>query len=75
MTAPDQEPSLGWVDPDLGFPIKFRTSDGASIAIENIQLEAEPANLFAVPQGYGKFDPRALIDRIKQGDVWVEPPK
>jgi hypothetical protein len=62
-----------WVDPDLEFPIKLRAADGTTIALEHIRLKAQPASLFAMPPGYRKSDPQALIDRIKHSDVWVGP--
>jgi hypothetical protein len=31
--------------------------------------------LFEIPNGARKFDPRALIERIKQSDVWLDTPK
>jgi hypothetical protein len=74
VVSPDQKPSRGWVDPDLEFPIKLRAADGTTIALEHIRVEAQPASLFAMPPGYRKSDPQALIDRIKHSDVWVGPP-
>jgi len=32
------------------------------------------AELFEMPAGLRKFDPRALIEQIKQSDVWVDQP-
>jgi hypothetical protein len=29
--------------------------------------------LFTLPGDYGLFDPRAVVERIKHSDVWVEP--
>jgi hypothetical protein len=54
---------------------KVRMSDGATLTLERMRVEAQPADLFAVPAGYRKSDVRALIERIKHSDVWVEPPK
>ena len=31
------------------------------------------ANRFAIPPGFRNFDPRALIERIKHSDAWVDP--
>jgi len=73
-SGPDQKSSRGWIDPVLEFPIKLRAADGTTIALEHIRVEAQPANLFAIPPGYRKSDPQALIDRIKHSDVWVGPP-
>ena len=74
VVSPDQKWSRGWIDPDLEFPIKLRAADGATIALEHIRVEAQPASLFALPPGYRKSDPQALIDRIKHSDVWAGPP-
>ncbi|MGY3621037.1 hypothetical protein [Bradyrhizobium sp. USDA 10063] len=65
---------FGWVDRERRFPLQIKTADGAVIAIENIRDEPQPAQSFEIPPGTRKFDPRALIDRIKQSDVWVAPP-
>jgi hypothetical protein len=43
------------------------------IALEHILVEAQPANRFAIPPGFRNFDPRALIERIKHSDAWVDP--
>ena len=64
-----------WIDAQLQFPVRFRGPDGTTIALEHIQLGTQPASLFTVPADYRKSDPRALIERLKQSDVWVEPPK
>jgi hypothetical protein len=65
---------LGWVDPDLKFPLKIQREDGTTAVVENIVEAPQPAPLFQVPVGFRKFDPEALIKRIKQSDVWVEQP-
>jgi hypothetical protein len=74
VVSPDQKWSRGWIDPDLEFPIKLRAADGTTIALEHIRVEAQPASLFALPPGYRKSDPQALIERIKHSDVWAGPP-
>jgi hypothetical protein len=74
VVSPDQKSSRGWVDSDLEFPIKLRAADGTTIALEHIRVEAQPASLFALPPGYRKSDPQALINRIKHSDVWAGPP-
>jgi hypothetical protein len=48
--------------------------DGTSITAEDIHEEPQPAHLFEIPSGLRKFDPEALIKRIKQSDVWVDTP-
>jgi hypothetical protein len=74
VVSPDQKSSRGWIDPDLEFPIKLRAADGTTITLEHIRVEAQRASLFAIPPGYRKSDPQALIDRIKHSDVWVGAP-
>ena len=74
VVSPDQTATQRWIDRDLQFPVKLRSEDGTSIALEHIRVEAQPAILFAVPPLYGKFEPQALIERIKHSDVWAEPP-
>jgi hypothetical protein len=71
VVFPDHESSQRWIDPDLDFPVKQRAADGTTTALEHIRFETQPATLFAVPPGSRKFDPRALIDRIKHSDVWA----
>jgi hypothetical protein len=65
---------LGWIDPKLKFPLRIRLEDGTSITAKNIREEPQSARLFEIPPGFRKFDPEALIKRIKQSDVWVEGP-
>ncbi len=64
----------GWIDPARKFPLRIKTEDGAIVTAENIRDEAQPAQLFEMPVGLRRFDPRALIEQIKQSDVWVEGP-
>jgi hypothetical protein len=59
------------IDPELRFPVKWQSPDGATFALENIRIEAHPADLFVVPAGYRKLDPQALLERIKRSDVWA----
>jgi hypothetical protein len=61
------------IDPVLHFPIKWQTPDGGTVVVENVHEETLPAELFAVPSGFRKFDPQALIERIKRSDVWAPP--
>ena len=72
VVSPDGSFSERWIDPDLQFPVKQRTADGTTIALEHIRIEAQPAGLFAMPPGYRKVDPQGVIDRIKHSDVWAE---
>jgi hypothetical protein len=71
----DRESNYGWVDPTIGFPVKWRAADGKVFVLENILLQAQPASLFTIPSDYRKLDPQALLERIKRSDVWVESSK
>jgi hypothetical protein len=74
VVSPDQKVSRRWIDTRLEFPVKWQTADGTTFSLEHIRQEEQPATLFALPPGYRKFDPQALIERIKHSDVWAEPP-
>ena len=64
------------IDARLKFPLRFAAEDGTAVVVTNIVESLPSASLFEIPSSYGKFDPRALIERIKQSDVWVdEPPR
>lgn len=75
VVSPRQRLRDAWIAPDLRFPVRLEAEDGATATLKNIKEGPQPADLFAIPAGYRKFDPQALIDRIKQSDVWVEPPR
>jgi hypothetical protein len=60
---------------ELKFPIRFQSEDGSAITLENIRQGEQPATLFEISADYRKFDPLGLIERIKQSDVWVDPPQ
>jgi hypothetical protein len=62
---------VGWIDAERRFPLRIKDDDGTTTAIRNIKDEPQPAPFFDVPQGLQKFSPAALIERIKQSDVWV----
>jgi hypothetical protein len=66
---------FAWIDPQLHFPVRLQSEDGAVVALVDIQEAPQPEELFAVPAGFRKFDPQQLINVIKQSDVWVEPPQ
>jgi hypothetical protein len=74
-TSPNGGKDFAWIDRGLKFPLKFEFADGSGIALRQIHPGPQPADLFAVPTDYRKFYPQQLIDRIKQSDVWVDPPK
>jgi hypothetical protein len=64
----------GWIDRERKFPLQIRTEDGALIALEAIREQPQAAASFEIPAMYHKFSPEALIERIKQSDVWVAGP-
>jgi hypothetical protein len=64
-----------WIDPELKFLLRFRNQDGSGIDIKTIELGPQDKRLFEIPADYDKFDPKELIERVKQSDVWIEPPK
>jgi hypothetical protein len=66
---------LAWIDPSRGFPLRIRTAEGTVIGLETIRDEAQPASLFELPANLKKFSPEALVEQIKQSDVWVSEPK
>ena len=73
VSSPVSPSSRRWIDSDLEFPVKLLASDGTTIALENIRVEAQPANRFTIPPAFRNFDPRALIERVKRSDAWVDP--
>jgi hypothetical protein len=75
VTSPQGKTGFGWIDPQLGFPIKFLFEDSTNVELVNIREGSQPAELFELPANIRKFDPRQLIERIKQSDVWVKPAK
>lgn len=74
-TSPRNQSSTGWIDRRLGFAVRFTMADGTRIDLANIRRGPQAASLFQIPADYRKFDPRQLIDRIKQSDVWVASPQ
>jgi hypothetical protein len=64
-----------WIDKQFNFPLRLEAEDGSSYRLERIEEKPQPPDLFVIPRGYAKFDPRKLIERLKQSDVWVEPPR
>jgi hypothetical protein len=71
--SPQGRRYFGWINPQLRFPVRLQSEDGAVVDLVNIREALQPESLFVVPVGYRKFDPQRLIDRLKQSDVWVEP--
>jgi hypothetical protein len=66
---------VGWIDRARRFPVRIKTDDGVIVTADGISDEPQAATLFEIPNGARKFDPRALIERIKQSDVWLDTPK
>lgn len=60
-----------WIDRARKFPLRIKTEDGTIIALEQIKDEPQAASLFEPPPNFRKFSPEALIEQIKQSDVWV----
>jgi hypothetical protein len=64
-----------WLDPRETVAVMSQFPGGTITKLENVKHEPQPAMLFVIPPGYQKFEAQRLINRIKQSDVWVEPPK
>jgi hypothetical protein len=75
VTSPLGQADNSWIDPRLKFPVRFQFQDGTRVELDNIRKGPQPAELFEIPSNLRKFDPRQLIEHIKQSDVWVDPPK
>jgi hypothetical protein len=69
--SPQGRQLLGWIDAVRKFPLRITSEDGATVTARNVRDEPQPAQLFEIPAGFRKFDPRILIQQIKQSDVWV----
>ena len=72
VRAGDQQQFIGWVDPQLRFPLQITLADGMTYIVEGIREEAQAVDLFELPPALQKFDPAALLERVRQSDVWVE---
>jgi len=75
LLSPLAQSGQRWIDADLEFPIKLRAADGATIALEHVHFEPQPASLFAIPPEFRRLEPKSIVDRVKHSDVWAEPPK
>jgi hypothetical protein len=64
---------IAWIDPDLGFPLQIKLPDGVTFTATIVRQPENAADRFEIPATFRKFDPAALVDRIRQSDVWVEP--
>ena len=66
--------TVGWIDRELRFPLRIKTEDGALLALAAIKDGSQPASSFEIPATFRKFSLDALMERIKQSDVWVAQP-
>lgn len=73
--SPRGRSNIAWIDPEFKFLLRFRGEDGSGVDVKTIKEGPQDKSLFEIPANYNKFDPKALIERIKHSDVWVEPPK
>ena len=73
--SPRGQTRLGWIDSELKFLLKIGNEDGTAVNVKIIEEGPQPASLFKFPAKYSKFDPKQLIERMKQSDVWVPPPQ
>jgi hypothetical protein len=71
-TAGFEPQFVGWVDPELDFPVRVELGDGTTFAVEAIREERQAPEFLRVPSDFHKFDPLVLIERIRQSDVWVD---
>jgi hypothetical protein len=69
-----RQETVGWIDRELGFPLRIKTEDGALVALAAIKDGPQPASSFEIPATFRKFSLDALMERIKQSDVWVAQP-
>jgi len=74
VVSGSEEIFSGWVDRERGFPLRIKTSGGIVTSLENVKDEPQLASSFELPPNARKFSPAALIERIKQSDVWVSDP-
>ncbi len=75
VTSAGNHQFVAWLDRERRFPLRIKTADGTVIALEHIRNEPQPASLFELAPDFRKFSPEALVERIKQSDVWVSEPK
>ena len=62
---------LGWIDRERRFPLQMKLADDTLVTLERINDGPQPASSFELAPNLLKFTPEALIERIKQSDVWV----
>lgn len=74
VSSGNGEVFFGWIDRERQFPLQIKTGDGVLFKLERINEASLPESSFELPAGFRKFSPEALIERIKQSDVWVAKP-
>jgi hypothetical protein len=74
VVSGSEEILSGWIDRERGFPLRVRTAGGIVTSLENVKDEPQLASSFELPPNARKFSPEALIERVKQSDVWVSDP-
>jgi hypothetical protein len=65
----------GWIDRELKFPLRIETKDGDVFVLLAIKNEPQAASSFEIPATFRRFSLDALMERIKQSDVWVAGPE
>jgi hypothetical protein len=71
--SPQRRSYTMWIDHALRMPLRVEAAVASRFTLTGITPGPQPDALFRIPPNFHKFDPQALIDRIKQSDVWVEP--
>ena len=74
-TLMQSQQRAAWIDPRLRFPLKIVAEDGTIYELKDIVEAPQTASQFEIPADFRKFDPLALIQRLKHSDVWVGPPE
>lgn len=64
----------GWIDREFKFPLRIKTEDGDLVTLAAVKAAPQPAASFEIPATFRRFSLDALMERIKQSDVWVAQP-
>ena len=60
--ADQKETVFQWIDLVTGIPIKTESENGSwSMEYRNLKIEAQPASLFEVPEGYQNMSPDSMM--------------
>ena len=54
-----------WIDPKIGFPIKWQGKDGGG-ELQNIKEGSQPSSLFEIPSDYQKFQMPAGMQNMQR---------